>query len=60
VNLAVKWRYMLNKLCRLKVGVYTVVNFDCTPKCTNRLQLMDCKCEVDPTGNCVFEEKFCF
>jgi hypothetical protein len=22
------------------------------------LQLMDCKCEVDPTGNCVFENEF--
>jgi hypothetical protein len=34
------------------------VNFKCTRKCINRLQLMDCKCEVDPTGNCVFENKF--
>jgi hypothetical protein len=36
------------------------VNFKCTCKCTNRLQLMDCKWEVDPSGNCVFEEQFCF
>jgi len=28
-----------------------------TCKCTNRLQLMDCKCEVDPTRNCVFANK---
>jgi hypothetical protein len=32
------------------------VNFKCTRKCTNRLQLMDCKYEIDPTGNCVFEK----
>jgi hypothetical protein len=34
------------------------VNFKCTRKCTNRLQLMDYKCEVNPTGNYVFENKF--
>jgi hypothetical protein len=28
-----------------------------TRKCTNRLQLMDCKCEVDPKENCVFANK---
>jgi hypothetical protein len=36
------------------------VNFNCTLKCKNSLQLIDCKCEVDPTGNCVFEEQFGF
>jgi hypothetical protein len=30
------------------------VNFKYTHKCTNSLQLMDCKCEFNPTGNCVF------
>jgi hypothetical protein len=35
----------------------TDVKIFITRKCTNRLQLMDCKCEVDPTGNCVFANK---
>jgi hypothetical protein len=39
------------------IHVVPDVNFNCTRKCTNRLQLMDCKCEVDPTGNCVFANK---
>jgi hypothetical protein len=36
---------------------YYDVNFNCTRKCTNHLQLMDCKCDGDPIGNCVFENK---
>jgi hypothetical protein len=40
--------------------ILATCNFNCTRKCTNRLQLMDCKYEVDPTGNCIFEEQFCF
>jgi hypothetical protein len=46
------WRILSTPLALLDV------NFKCTRKCTNRLQLMDCKCEVDPTENCVFENKF--
>jgi hypothetical protein len=30
-----------------------------TCKCTNLLQLIDCKCEVDPIGNCAFEKQLC-
>jgi hypothetical protein len=33
-------------------------NFKCSRKCMNHLQLMDCKYEVNPTWNCVFENKF--
>jgi hypothetical protein len=35
--------------CQMEIDV----NFNYTRKYTNRLQLMDCKCEVDPTWNCV-------
>jgi hypothetical protein len=40
-----------------KASSLRVVNFNCTHKCTNRLQLTNCKCEVDPTENCVFKNK---
>jgi hypothetical protein len=36
--------------------VLTDVKFNCPRKYMNHLQLMDCKCENDPKGNCDFEE----